>query len=233
MLWVGGTSEMGTHGPHAVTTVLPKLSHWSPLLHSVLLDNPWNNAPYLSPRVQYWSKHHQTWLKMTAMIQGFIFYAINRRSHGSSSSFRPKRLLPIHISVYVGSHPTLYFFREKHLRIVNMWCIDDALSSWNVGEGHTWHTHSHDSPAKVRHWSPLLDNPFPTEIRQHYAESFHRPVLVEYMSKPHQPWLKMTAITRATIINYKIESPSGTKTSLLKKHHFWVRIDRLPPPWSF
>ena len=30
-------------------------------------------------------------------------------------------------------------------------------------------------------------NPLPTEIRQHDADYFHRPVLVEYMSKPHQP----------------------------------------------
>ena len=76
-------------------------------------------------------------------------------------------------------------------------------------------------------------NPLPTEIRQHDADYFHRPVLVEYMSKPHQPWLKMTAMIQGTIINYYIQSPPAMKTSLLKKHHFWVRIDRLPPPWSF
>ena len=62
---------------------------------------------------------------------------------------------------------------------------------------------------------------------------FRRLLLMKYMSKPHQTIIKMTAMIRATIINYKIESPSGTKTSLLKKHHFWVRIDRLPPPWIF
>ena len=76
-------------------------------------------------------------------------------------------------------------------------------------------------------------NTFPTEIRQHYAESFHRPVLVEYMSKPHDLIVKMTAMIQGTIINYYIQSPPAMKTSLLKKHHFWVRIDRLPPPWIF
>ena len=73
-------------------------------------------------------------------------------------------------------------------------------------------------------------NTFPTEIRQHYAESFHRPVLVEYMSKPHDLIVKMTAMIQGTIINYYIQSSSGMKTSLFKKHHFLVHFDRLPPP---
>ena len=59
---------------------------------------------------------------------------------------------------------------------------------------------------------------------------FRRLLLMKYMSKPHQTIIKMTAMIRATIINYRIQSSSGTKTSLPKKHHFLVRFGRLPPP---
>ncbi len=51
---------------------------------------------------------------------------------------------------YMLDHtPPYTFFGKKHLRIVNMWCIDDALSRWNVGDGPTWPTCSHHSPAKA------------------------------------------------------------------------------------
>ena len=76
-------------------------------------------------------------------------------------------------------------------------------------------------------------NTFPTEIRQHYAESFHRPVLVEYMSKPHDLIVKMTAMIQGTIINYYIQSPPGNNLVKSKKPYFLVRFARLPPPWIF
>jgi hypothetical protein len=87
-------------------------------------------------------------LKMTVQIQGSILYCIKLRIHGTSSSVLPNRLLPIHMLEYVEQHPP-YTFLEKHFGMMNMRCIDDALSRWNVGEGHIRHTRSHHSPAKL------------------------------------------------------------------------------------
>ena len=106
------------------------------------------------------SKHHQPILKMTVQIQGSILYCIKLRIHGTSSSVLPNRLLLIHMLEYVEQHPTLYICRKKHFGMMNMRCIDDALSRWNVGDGHIRHTCSHHSPAKLTWWCPLLDNPY-------------------------------------------------------------------------
>ena len=95
------------------------------------------------------SKHHQPILKMTVQIQGSILYCIKLRIHGTSSSVLPNRLLLIHMLEYVEQHPTLYIFRKKHFGMMNVQCIYDALSRWNVGEGHIRHTRSHHSPAKL------------------------------------------------------------------------------------
>ena len=76
-------------------------------------------------------------------------YCIKLRIHGTSSSVLQNRLLLIHMLEYVEQHPTLYIFRKQHFGMMNVQCIYDALSRWNVGEGHIRHTRSHHSPAKL------------------------------------------------------------------------------------
>ena len=69
--------------------------------------------------------------------------------HGTSSSILPNHLLLIHMLEYVEQHPTLYIFRKNDFGMMNVRCIANALSRWNVGEGHIQHTRSHHSPAKL------------------------------------------------------------------------------------
>ena len=107
----------------------------------------------------------------------------------------------------LNNTPPYTFFGKKHFGMMNMQCIDDALSRWNVGEGHIRHTRSHHSPAKLTWWSPLLDNP--------YNNAPYWSLRVLCVSKHHKPILKMTVQVQGSILYCIKLRIHGTSSSVL------------------
>ena len=93
---------------------------------------------------------------------------------------------------------------------MNVQCIYDALSRWNVGEGHIRHTRSHHSPAKLTWWSPLLDNDNPYNNTPYWSQH-----VLCAASKHHQPILKMTVQIQGSILYCIKLRIHGTSSSVL------------------